>query len=183
VTDEVAKADGTPSDTDDSTTDEVVETAAPTETDADATYRDRLAGKDRALTQTIRERDAAQAKLRELEDWKAQQERGSMTEVERLRAELEERDQRLTVAQQEAQAAKLEVRFPSAYAATEGKLLDEAALAKLEKTLKAGESAAPVVSNSAPRRAGSSEPAGPKTSKELEAELRSMPNPYEHWGQ
>ncbi len=179
---EVAEAGGTPSPEPVATSDEDVAPEQTTEADADATYEKRLAGKDRALSQTIRERDAALAKQRELEDWKAQQERSSMTEVERLRAEIEERDQRLTVAQQEAMAAKLEARFPAAYAATDGKLLDETALSKLEKALSSGASAAPVVPNSAPKRGGS-EPAGPKTSDELKAELKSMGNPYEQWGQ
>jgi hypothetical protein len=181
VTEEVAQGSENPSEESNATPPEAPESvasAAPTESESEATWKKRLAGKDSALTSTIRERDAAQQRLRELEEWKAQQERGSLTELERMRLELEDRDRRLVEAEETARSAKMEARFPAAFAATDGKLLDETALAKLEAALSRGEpTSAPVVSNSAPKRPG--EPPAPKTSKEIEAELRAIPNPYQ----
>ena len=68
-----------------------------------------------------------------------------------------------------------------AYDATDGRLLDETALAKLEARMAvAAEPSAPVVPNSAAKRSGS-EPPRERTSKEIEAELRAIPNPYQGW--
>lgn len=129
-------------------------------------WRKRIAGKDRALTDTIRQRDDLAAKLAELE---------------RRAADAETRAADLEAA---AERARLERRFPMAIdlLGTRAPLDDENYLARLESRLagdKDGERSEGVfyIDPNNPRRSRAAL-AEPDTADDLVGRLRSMGNPF-----
>lgn len=115
--------------------------APATDFQAQATeFKNRFAGSQRKLTETQQERDAAIAEAAELRRWKAEQERASMTELERLQAERDEAKSDAAAARAEAARERLARKFPLAVEFYgDEPLPSEEKLAALQERLDGGE--------------------------------------------
>ena len=124
-------------------TEEVTETtteAAATDFAAQATeYKNRFAGSQKKLTETLNSLKAIEQERDALRKFKAEAERASMSEMERLQAELEDAKREAATARSEAQRASLAAKFPQSFATLgDATPLDESVLTALEAKLAAG---------------------------------------------
>lgn len=102
-----------------------------------ATLKKRLAGKDQALTRIQQERDAAKARLAELEAAEQARKEAEMTELERANARLAEAERKAAEAEAKALRVELTAKYPNAIEALGGELLSEEKLEALESRLTA----------------------------------------------
>lgn len=159
-----------------------VETPATPPEESITTLRNRLAGKDRAYTALKAERDRLTSEVAGLSTWKAEKEQADMTEVERLQKEIADLRAAKATAEATATRAILERKYPLTFdhLGEKAPLDDEGWLAELEGRLVAlkgeSESEARIDANN-PRKPSSAR-AEPKTADELEAYLRTIPNPF-----
>lgn len=107
---------------------------------AEATeYKNRFAGSQKKLTETLNSLKATQAERDALAAFKAQQERASMTELQALQADLDLAKQEAAAARAEANRLALASKFPQTAALLGDKMpADEDALAALEQRLAGG---------------------------------------------
>lgn len=115
--------------------------AAATDFELQATeYKNRFAGSQKKLTETLNAMKAKDAELEALRSFKAQAERANMSEIDRLKAELQDAQNAAAAARSEAQRASLAARFPQSFATLgEATPLDETVLTALEAKLSGGE--------------------------------------------
>lgn len=131
---------------------------AATDYAAEATeYKNRFAGSQKKLTETLNALKSAQAERDALAQFKAQAERANMTELQALQADLEAARQEAATARAEAQREALARKFPQSAAVFGDKMpVDEDVLSALEKRLAAatGEESEPepVIDPNHPRR-------------------------------
>lgn len=176
VTDEVVENDGIESQ-------EADDAPATPPADDSATWKARLAGKDRALTNAKAELERLKAEHAALSQWKAEREQADLTEVEKLQRKVQELEQSRAEAAAKALRAELSRQFPRAFELLGDRtpLDDEGYLAELETRLTppSDEPDEPRVDPNKPRRSlpPSSKPA--TTSDELKEQLRSLGNPFE----
>jgi chromosome segregation ATPase len=89
--------------------------APTTDFAAEATeYKNRFAGSQRKLTETLAEKARLEAEAESLRQWKAEKEKADMSEVERLQAERDEARAEAEAARSEAQRATLARTYPLA---------------------------------------------------------------------
>lgn len=143
-----------------------------------ATLKKRLSGKDQALTAAQQARKAAEDERDALREWKAKQEKASMSELERLQAELAEARSAAEQARAEATRVSLARKFPLTFDLLGDAMpADEVRLAEIEARLKAEESdePAPRIDPNNPRRAGGRPT--PRTTDDILADLRKTAVP------
>lgn len=149
-----------------------------------STWKARVAGKDRALTQTKAELAQAQKLAAELSAWKAEREKADMSEVDRLNLQIQELQSEKAAAVAAAEFAARKAEFPLSFALLgEGMPSDPGTLATLEARLAEGAAAAepaPRVDPNNPRRSvqGIGKSIKDKTDAELLADLASYGNPF-----
>jgi hypothetical protein len=123
------------------------ETAVEAATEAEATdfaaqateYKNRFAGSQKKLTETLNSLKAIEQERDALRKFKADAERANMSEMERLQAELEDAKREAATARSEAQRASLAAKFPQSFATLgEATPLDESVLTALEAKLAGG---------------------------------------------
>jgi hypothetical protein len=128
--------------TEESVVEAEVETTEEPTTDfaAQATeYKNRFAGSQKKLTETLNSLKAIEQERDALRKFKAEAERASMSEMERLQAELEDAKREAATARSEAQRASLAAKFPQSFATLgDATPLDESVLTALEAKLAAG---------------------------------------------
>lgn len=131
------------------------------EPDELTTYKKRLAGKDRALTEAQRKAKALEEELSSLRRWKAEKEEADMTEVERLAKRAEAAEAEAAKARAEAMREKLARKYPLALELfdEEEPLPSETTLAALNERLVAKQSDAepapePRIDPNNPRKGG-----------------------------
>lgn len=139
-----------------------VEGAAPetpaTDFAAEATeYKNRFAGSQKKLTETLNENKRLAAEAEALRQFKAQAERANMTELEALKADLEAERAAAAAARAEAQRERLARQFPQSAAVFGDKMpVDEEVLATLEQRLAAaagaGSEPEPMIDPNNPRK-------------------------------
>jgi hypothetical protein len=156
-------------------------------TDELTTIKNRLAGKDKALTRIQQERDAAKAELDALRQWKAEKEEASLTELEKLTKRLADAEREKAEAIASAERIRLEKSYPDAVSFYgDDPLPNEDRLQALQERLAAvatpgdDEEPEPRIDPNRPRRTGQS---GVKSNEdksvaELAADLRGMGNPF-----
>lgn len=155
----------------------------------EATWKAKLAGKDRALTNAQKERDALRKEYEALSRWKAEKEEADLTEVQRLQNRLAALESEKEAARTEAARLRLEREFPLSFSTLgEDAPLDEAKLAAIESRLSAlrpkDEEDEPIVDPNNPRKNPPRTPTEP-TSADLVSQLRAMGNPFSEpngWG-
>lgn len=157
--------------------------APATDPVAEATeYKNRFAGSQRKLTETLNAKKALEQEIESLRQFKAQAERASMTEVERLKAEAEDARREAAAARAEAQRERLARTYPLAVEfygddplPSEEKLatLNEKLTAKSEDAETAPE---PRIDPNLPRRAAprNAEP----SLDDLKGQIEAMGNPF-----
>lgn len=159
-----------------------------TPVEGETTWKARLAGKDRALTDAKKELERLQKEAADLSRWKAEREQADMTEVQRLQQRITALESEKAAAEQSAQRFALKQDYPLTFATLgDSAPLDPAALAEIETRLVAlkGESESePLVDRNNPRR---SSPAAPKpidkkSADELEGDLAGFGNPFKDAG-
>jgi len=92
-----------------------VEAEPVTDYAAEATeYKNRFAGSQRKLTETLAEKAKIAEEVEALRKFKAEAEKANMTELERLQAERDEARREAATARSEAERAKLAAEFPLA---------------------------------------------------------------------
>lgn len=102
-------------------------------------YKNRFAGSQKKLTETLTELKKLEAERDALATFKAQAERANMSEMERLQAELKDAQEAAAAARSEAARAVLASKFPQSFATLgDATPLDEAVLTALEARLTAG---------------------------------------------
>lgn len=123
---------------------ETVETPSPdapeqpaTDFAAEATeYKNRFAGSQRKLTETLNANRDLEAELESIRRWKAEKEQADMTELERWQAKAAEAERVAQAARAEAQRERLARKFPHAADVLGDNLpSDEDVLAALEERL------------------------------------------------
>jgi hypothetical protein len=117
-----------------------VETPA-TDFEAQATeFKNRFAGSQRKLTETLSEKAKIEAEVEALRKFKAETEKASMTEIERLQAEVKEAQAAAAAARSEAERERLARKFPLAIEFYgDEPLPSEAKLAALQERLANGD--------------------------------------------
>lgn len=164
------------------------QSASPTE--AEPSWQDqlraekaRVAGKDRALTETKQELARIRSEAEALAAWKAEKEKADMTEVERLQAQVAQYEQAIAAANAVAQRATLKAEFPQSFSLLgDNAPLDPGTLAILEARLSAEREAnepSPRVDPNNPRRATSyvTQPTNPSIEDSLGV-LKKLGNPF-----
>lgn len=169
--------------------DEAAEQAETPTTPAvsDTTWKARLAGKDRALTEAQKERERLKAENEALARWKAEKEQADLTEVQRLQQRIDALETEKDAALSAAQKLQLEREFPLTFETLgDNAPLDPSALAAIETRLKGlkGESEQePLVDRNNPRRPSPTvKNPKDKSADDLEADLAAMGNPYRELG-
>lgn len=148
-----------------------------------STWKARVAGKDRALTQAKAEAAQLKALVDQLSAWKADKEKADMSEVDRLNLRVQELESEKAAAVAAAELAARKAEFPRSFALLgDGAPTDPGVLAILEARLTSeaedAEPAARVDPNN-PRRASTApKPNAEKSIDEIEAELRRYGNPF-----
>jgi hypothetical protein len=118
---------------------ETTEVEAPPATDfaAEATeYKNRFAGSQKKLTETLNAKKALDAEVEALRQFKATAERANMSELEALKADLALEREAAATARAEAQREKIARQFPQSAALLGDKMpTDEEVLTALEQRL------------------------------------------------
>lgn len=116
-------------------------------------YKNRFAGSQRKLTEELNARKAAEQELEALRTWKAEKERADMTEVERLKAEIQDARNEAAAARSAAEREKLARKFPHAFDVLGEKApLDEEVLTALEARLGDATEPEPAIDPNHPRK-------------------------------
>lgn len=151
-------------------------------TDELTTWKARLAGKDRALTDAKKELERAKKDAADLARWKAEREQADLTEVERLQLRINELETESASAKAQAKALSLQKEFPLAaeFLGDDISAFNEAKLADIEERLKAkSEPEEPRIDPNQPRRTtGAAKATEDKSTSELLDDLKRIGNPY-----
>lgn len=164
----------------------VVEAEAASQTtpvDSETTWKARLAGKDRALTDAKKEAERLAKENADLSRWKAEKEQADLTEVQKLQQRIAALETERNTARQEATRLALRSEYPLPFDLLgDNAPLDPSALAELQTKLAAlrGESEPePPVDRNHPRRmTATPKTLDEKTVAELEGDLASFGNPF-----
>lgn len=151
---------------------------ATTDFAAQATeYKNRFAGSQKKLTETLNTLKKLQEERDALASFKAQAERANMSEVERLQAELEDAKREAAAARSAAQRAALVARFPQSFATLgDATPTDESVLTALEAKLAAGGEASETETRIDPNNPRKTPPAPRDPLAEADAWLMSTLN-------
>lgn len=164
---------------------EAEETTTTPAPESDTTWKARLAGKDRALTQAKADAEQARKEAEELRRWKAEKEQADMSEVDRLNLRLQQLEAEKADFEARAKRLALQHEFPLAADVLGDAIggLDAPSLAALEVRLKAqSEPPEPGVNpNNPPKTPRTGQPiaSGKPGDAELVAALRGFGNPFQ----
>jgi len=154
----------------------------------EAIWKNRVAGKDRAHaaeTATLRQQlDEQNRRLQAMEAERQQREGSDLSEVERLRQQLAEKDQAIETERRQRVLDTRRVKYADAAEALDEDVLaamDEAKLAALNARLSSGEEPPAPIDPSAPKRGSTAPPKSQedKSVEELESDLRKYSPEFE----